>query len=388
MQRKSGGNAKAAAAYRSGENLYCERDAEMKPYQHRATDVRESFILAPAGAAEWQLDRAQLWNHVEGHEKRRDSRTGRDIVLGLAWELDQGEQRDAVVEFANRFVDRGYVADVSIHNYGQKVREGETYTDPSNGETYSGTERIARWKQLEHPFLEAHQAVGIDMPHVKMVRDRKGEVTGYKLYQPHAHVLLSPRAWDAESQDWAAKKDPRMDHANTHMNWRYEWPKLQNKALEEAGFEVRVSCTSSTVNEDQVPQKREHLSREAYYAQRRGEEVKEAETLALNKVVNDAVRQTASANDVQGDYQDDETMRQHMAQWWLGFRESLSERATEAKARAGYYARWLGAKLRDLESDESGAPPPQGGGGIGVRKESDHTPDIEPAPPERGGYER
>ncbi|MFP3423093.1 MobA/MobL family protein, partial [Bacillus sp. SIMBA_161] len=54
----------ASASYRSGEELYSERDEEMKSYQQREV-APVSFILKPDHAPKWTLEREKLWNEVE-----------------------------------------------------------------------------------------------------------------------------------------------------------------------------------------------------------------------------------------------------------------------------------------------------------------------------------
>ncbi len=126
--RSTGGNAVAAAAYRSGEKLKGER-CEVNPETgklERAPEtfdytrkqaVVESFILAPNGAQEWVTDRAQLWQKVEAQEKRKDSQLSREFIVSLPRELTLKASAELVRDFVTReLVSRGMVADVSIHN--------------------------------------------------------------------------------------------------------------------------------------------------------------------------------------------------------------------------------------------------------------------------------
>lgn len=108
-------SAVAAAAYRSGEKLYSERDMETKNYRTREVSP-ESFIMAPDGAPEWANDREKLWNEVEKKEKHIRSQLAREIKIALPIELSDDLQRKLLTGYVQKnFVDKGMVADVSIH---------------------------------------------------------------------------------------------------------------------------------------------------------------------------------------------------------------------------------------------------------------------------------
>ena len=125
--RSSGGNAVAAAAYRSGEKLEGERyeldedgkalrTAETFDYTRKG-GVVESLILAPEGAPEWTRDRATLWHTVETTERRKDSQLAREMIVSLPRELTLKASAELVRDFVSReLVSRGMIADVSIHN--------------------------------------------------------------------------------------------------------------------------------------------------------------------------------------------------------------------------------------------------------------------------------
>ena len=69
MSRSKGHNACAAAAYRAGEKIYCERTGQTFDYRNR-TGVLDKFILTPDQAEAWTRDRSQLWNKTEWAEDR------------------------------------------------------------------------------------------------------------------------------------------------------------------------------------------------------------------------------------------------------------------------------------------------------------------------------
>jgi hypothetical protein len=157
VQRAAGQSAVVGAAYRAGEKLFDERREQAADFRRRSPDVREAFILAPEGAPDWATDRERLWNAAEAAERRKDGRPARDVQIGLAWELSPEEQREAVVAFARaEFVEKGHVADIAIHRYGQRV------VDASE----EGRETIRRWAGQGAPFLESEECRELNEPHV------------------------------------------------------------------------------------------------------------------------------------------------------------------------------------------------------------------------------
>ncbi|XKH51979.1 MobA/MobL family protein (plasmid) [Chryseomicrobium palamuruense] len=105
----------ASASYRSGEQLYSERDEEMKGYKSREV-APVSFILKPDNAPEWTLDRERLWNEVEKIEKAWNAQLAREVLVALPIDLSEDAQQELVRSFVqDEFVEHGMVADVSIH---------------------------------------------------------------------------------------------------------------------------------------------------------------------------------------------------------------------------------------------------------------------------------
>ena len=143
ITRSKGGNALAAAAYRSGEKLVdrqqvatekaridalkgslgpsgvaAERQKKVGVYDYRRKQgIDHSEILFPANAPAWMGQREALWSGVERSEKRKDSQLARDLNIALPRELDLEAQKQLVRGYVQeQFVDRGMVADVAIHN--------------------------------------------------------------------------------------------------------------------------------------------------------------------------------------------------------------------------------------------------------------------------------
>ncbi len=115
VSRQSGRSVVAAAAYRSGESLDEEGTGITHDYT-RKEGVEHSEILAPEGAPAWVQQRSELWNAIEHIEKRKDAQLAREVEVGLPIELDAAAQVALLRDYVKRaFVDRGMVADFSIH---------------------------------------------------------------------------------------------------------------------------------------------------------------------------------------------------------------------------------------------------------------------------------
>lgn len=113
-------SAVAAAAYRSGETLYSERDGLTKNYGERNIQP-ENYILKPDHAPDWVMDRERLWNEVEKIEKQKNAQMVREIRLALPSVLGSEDQKELLLEFCKKnFSDEGMVADIAIHRDKEK----------------------------------------------------------------------------------------------------------------------------------------------------------------------------------------------------------------------------------------------------------------------------
>lgn len=311
VRRAQGQSAVAGAAYRAGVSLYDERRERTVDYSHRQGDVWHAEILTPADAPDWAKDRAQLWNQAEACERRKDGRPARDVILGFAWELTPEAQRDMARSFAEReFVDNGHAVDIAFHRYGQRISDASE----------EGRETLRRWAAHDVPFLEADQCAGLHAPHVLIERQADHTVRGYKIYQPHAHLYVTPRTLSADG--FSSIRNRQLDRAEQAMAWRYEWPKHQNRWLEAAGHAVRVSATAEE-HPDALPFRAESVSQAAYHIEQRGEASHARDSAELNAVHNDAVRQAAA--DMEAAPQADSHSRfARMRVWWRNLHQHVS----------------------------------------------------------------
>ena len=187
VKRGAGRSATAAAAYRSGSVIACEREGRVHDYSRKA-GVEDAFILAPDAAPNWAQDRAALWNAAEAAEVRVNAVVAREWELALPAEIGAEARREIATAFATALVARyGVAADVAIH-----------------------------------------------APH------REGDDRNH-----HAHVLTTTRVVGA---DGFGKKTRVLDAAQTGgpeiEAMRGVWAGLQNDALERAGAEERVDHRS------------------------------------------------------------------------------------------------------------------------------------------------
>lgn len=107
IRRSEGGNAKAAAAYRTGTRI------DEFDYSKRRGVTDRALFLPPA-ALQW--NRAELWEEAEQAEKRKNSVVAREVLLALPHEMTLDAHRKAVETFCRFLVSRYQVAaDAALH---------------------------------------------------------------------------------------------------------------------------------------------------------------------------------------------------------------------------------------------------------------------------------
>ena len=209
VQRSQRQSAVAAAAYQSGEKLFCEYDQQVKHYPEKRGIVHNEILL-PANAPRSYADRNTLWNAAEAVEKQWNSQLARRWVLTIPREILPDQYAVLVREFCQQqFVSKGMIADFAIH-------------DP-------------------HP----------------------------PGHNPHAHVLLTMRAMDEHgkwlpksrkvydldengeriklpSGRWKSHKEDTVDWNDQKYCeiWRHEWEVIQNRYLEANDRPERVDLRS------------------------------------------------------------------------------------------------------------------------------------------------
>ena len=324
VKRSAGQSAVAGAAYRAGERLTDSRAEKTSDYSGRKPDVWHKEILAPDGAPDWASDREALWNAAEAAERRKDGRPARDVTLGLPWSMTREEHEEAARSFVNReFVDKGHVVDLCFHKYGKRV---EAVTD-------EGRDTIRRWAERDVPFLEADETDTLHGPHVKIERDSKGNVLGYKIFQPHAHALVTPRSIDENG--FAPKRNRELDRSDQTKEWRYDWPAHLNARLETEGYDFRVSATAIEGDED-LPLKPEDMPLSSYHIELEGGESPIREEREFNAVHNEAVRNAAATAKLEeeGRIESQPERFARMRSWFQSLRQSFGEWREQIEERA------------------------------------------------------
>ena len=116
VQRSQQQSAIAAAAYQSGEKLFCEYDQQVKHYPEKRGIVHNEILL-PANAPQKYADRNTLWNAAEAVEKQWNSQLARRWVLTIPREIPPDQYAVLVREFCEQqFVSKGMIADFAIHD--------------------------------------------------------------------------------------------------------------------------------------------------------------------------------------------------------------------------------------------------------------------------------
>ena len=98
VQRSHRQSAVAAAAYQSGEKLFCEYDQEVKHYPEKRGIVHNEILL-PANAPLEYTDRNTLWNAAEAVEKQWNSQLARRWVLSIPREIPPDQYAALVRDF-------------------------------------------------------------------------------------------------------------------------------------------------------------------------------------------------------------------------------------------------------------------------------------------------
>ena len=116
VQRSQRQSAVAAAAYQSGEKLFCEYDQQVKHYPEKLGIVHNEILL-PTNAPRSYADRNTLWNAAEAVEKQWNSQLARRWVLTIPREIPPDQYAVLVREFCEQqFVSKGMIADFAIHD--------------------------------------------------------------------------------------------------------------------------------------------------------------------------------------------------------------------------------------------------------------------------------
>ncbi len=235
ISRANGRSSVAAAAYRAGATLTCERDGLTHDYT-RKHGVTHSEISLPDDAPDRWYDREILWNEVESTERSAKAQLAREFEVSLPRELSSEDQIELTRSFVHdSLVERGMCADWSIH-------------DKDDGNPHAHILTTMRSCDSEGFLAKSYG--------VYLCRDNQGndnwltpselqqkEHEGYeKCYSYNKEYLTKNEAIERRL-DPIQDRDRKQPIQETRyyndwndkervLEWRQEWEKAQNTALE------------------------------------------------------------------------------------------------------------------------------------------------------------
>jgi ATP-dependent exoDNAse (exonuclease V) alpha subunit len=223
ISRNQGRSSVGASAYRAGEKLYNDYDGQTHDYTKKSGIIHKEILL-PENAPQEFYDRQTFWNAVEQSEKRKDSRTAREIEIALPRELSIDEQVNLVRGYVqDNLISRGMCVDVSIHSGHQHRRDIENIESKSDNIIFPNN--------------------------------------------PHAHILIASRP--VEKDGFCKKKNREWESPQNVRTWREQWANAQNREFERKGLGVRVSHESN-INRGIKEEPTKHLGHKAHALEKRG----------------------------------------------------------------------------------------------------------------------
>ena len=232
VQRSQRQSAVAAAAYQSGEKLFCEYDQQVKHYPEKRGIVHNEILL-PANAPRSYADRNTLWNAAEAVEKQWNSQLARRWMLTIPREIPPDQYAVLVREFCEQqFVSKGMIADFAIHDKGDGNPHAHILL------TIRAMDEHGKWLPKAHKVYDL---------------DENGE-----------RIRLPSGNWKCHKEntvDWNDQKYAEV--------WRHSWETITNRHLEAAGRPERVDLRSfERQGIQQIPTV--HLGPAAHQMEKRG----------------------------------------------------------------------------------------------------------------------
>ena len=209
VQRSQRQSAVAAAAYQSGEKLFCEYDQQVKHYPEKRGIVHNEILLPPNAPQEY-ADRNTLWNAAEAVEKQWNSQLARRWVLTIPREIPPDQYAVLVREFCQKqFVSKGMIADFAIHD-----------PHPPGHNPHAHV-------MLTMRAMDEH---GKWLPKSRKV---------YDLDENGERIKLPSGRWKSHKEDTVDWNDQKYCEI-----WRHEWEVIQNRYLEANDRPERVDLRS------------------------------------------------------------------------------------------------------------------------------------------------
>ena len=249
ISRSDGRSATAAAAYRAGERIVCDREGRTYDYTRKA-GVEDAFIRAPASAPGWALDREQLWNAAEAAENRRNSRVAREWEIALPHELDADQRRELADGYAQALVERyGAAVDVCIHaphrsgdqrNYHAHILVTTRKIGPDG---FGAKTRVLDDKKTGPREVEATRALWADMQNDRLSRaDVDARVDHRSLEEQRTDAMARDDNHAAAALDRPAEKHmgPEVSTIERRAQKRAEHQGREYEPVTERGQQIHV----------------------------------------------------------------------------------------------------------------------------------------------------
>ena len=209
VQRSQQQSAVAAAAYQSGEKLFCEYDQEVKHYPEKRGIVHNEILLTANAPPEY-ADRNTLWNAAEAVEKQWNSQLARRWVLTIPREIPPDQYAVLVREFCQQqFVSKGMIADFAIHD-----------PHPPGHNPHAHVLLTMRAMDEHGKWLSKSRKV-------------------YDLDENGERIKLSSGRWKSHKEDTVDWNDQKYCEI-----WRHGWEVIQNRYLEANDRPERVDLRS------------------------------------------------------------------------------------------------------------------------------------------------
>ena len=207
IQRSKRQSAVAAAAYQSGEKLFCEYDQQVKHYPEKRGIVHNEILL-PANAPRSYADRNTLWNAAEAVEKQWNSQLARRWVLTIPREIPPDQYAVLVRDYCREFfVSKGMIADYAIHDKGDGNPHAHILL------TMRAMDETGKW-----------------LPKSRKV---------YDLDENGERIRLASGRWKSHKEDTVDWNDQKYAEI-----WRQGWADTANRYLEAIGSPERLDLRS------------------------------------------------------------------------------------------------------------------------------------------------
>lgn len=215
ISRSKGQSAIASAAYRSGDKLHDERYDETQDYTNKRF-IEHSEIQLPKNAPKEYQNRETLWNSVEKAERAKNAQLAREIEIALPREITPEQRVQLVHDYVQKtFVDKGMIADWSIHN---PQPDKENPDKPANPHAHIMlTLRSLRSNGSWTPKKTSHYELDENGQKVPVIDSKTGK---QKLGNRNQKIW---KRVTTATNDWSNPKNVE--------KWRAEWAQECNKYL-------------------------------------------------------------------------------------------------------------------------------------------------------------